>query len=201
MIEVLEELELDRVAEPLRRLDSIDDDPAHPSDEIRVKVADRRAQDPRQVGLPGVPVVRLQVAAGDATAGTVEGVEVVAQGPVEVPDAWEVQRTVGIERLKVPVEQLPGITGVILGVSPAGQIAEDAPTPLGREPLIGPSQTELRFARAGGPGEDRQGAREQTSTKMPVQFRDAESLSCRVHGVLDSRKNRPRGPIRPPGQP
>ena len=87
MVEVLEELELDRVGEPLGRLDPVDDDPRESPDEVLVEEADRVAEDPGQVGLPGVPVVGLEVAPGHAAAGAGERVEVVAERAVEVPDA------------------------------------------------------------------------------------------------------------------
>src|SRR5262249_8528941 len=77
VIEVLEELELDRLAEPLRRLDPVDDHPATAADEVRVEKSSRDSEDAGQVGLPGVPVVGVEVAAGDATAGAVEGVEII----------------------------------------------------------------------------------------------------------------------------
>ena len=78
VVEVLEELELDRLGEPLGRLDAVDHDPARAADEVLVEEADREPEDPGQVGLPGVPVVGLEVAAGHAAARAGERVEVVA---------------------------------------------------------------------------------------------------------------------------
>ena len=92
VVEVLEELELDRVGEPLGRLDPVDDDPARAPDEVLVEEGDRAAEDAGEVGLPGVPVVGLEVAAGHAAAGAGERVEVVAERPVEVPDGVQVER-------------------------------------------------------------------------------------------------------------
>src|SRR6478752_3784201 len=99
MVEVLEELELDRLRESLGRLDAIDHHPARPSDKPRVEIRGGRAEHAREVGLPRVPVVRFEVAARDATAGAGEGMEVVAGVAGEVPDLVEVQRAVERGRL------------------------------------------------------------------------------------------------------
>ena len=49
MVDVLEELELDRVAEPLGRLQPVEDDAAAPAGEVLVEEPHGAAEDPRQV--------------------------------------------------------------------------------------------------------------------------------------------------------
>ena len=67
MVNVLEELELDRVAEPLGRLEAVEDDAPASADEVLVEEPDGAAEDPRQVRLPLVPLLGLDVAARDAS--------------------------------------------------------------------------------------------------------------------------------------
>jgi len=72
-----------------------------------------------------MPVVGIEVAAGDASAGACEGVEVVADGMGEVPEAVEVEVEGGVDGVgsQVPAEALPGVSRVILAVAPAREVA------------------------------------------------------------------------------
>ena len=80
MVDVLEELELDRFAEPIGRLQSVEDDPPAAAGEMLVEVADGASEDPCQVALPFVPLVGLEVAARDPTPASVDRVEIIADG-------------------------------------------------------------------------------------------------------------------------
>ena len=64
VVDVFEELELDRLAEPLGRLEAVEDDPAGTACEVLIEKPGRAAEDPRQVGLPFVPLVGLEVRLG-----------------------------------------------------------------------------------------------------------------------------------------
>ena len=59
MIDVFEQLDLDRVAGPVDRLDPVDDRAADAADEIAVEEGDRSSQSPRQFCLPVLPAVKL----------------------------------------------------------------------------------------------------------------------------------------------
>src|SRR3954471_5606820 len=162
VVEVLEELELDRFAEPFGGLDPVDHDPSRAADEMFIEKINRLTEDSRQICLPGMPVVGIEVAAGDATAGASGGVEVVADGRGEVPEAFEVEVEGGVDGVgsQVPAEVLPGVSRVILAVAPAREVADQAATALGRAPRVGPGQPQLRLARPGGPGHDGERARD-----------------------------------------
>ena len=64
MVDVLEELELDRFAEPLGRLEPVEDDAPGAPREVLIEEAGRAAEDSREVGLPFVPLVGLEVRRG-----------------------------------------------------------------------------------------------------------------------------------------
>ena len=201
VVEVLEELELDRLGEPLGRLDPVDDDPPRAADEVRVEERDRVAEDPGQVGLPGVPVVGLEVAAGDAPAGAGERVEVVAERRGRSPR--RPSRSTGPSdgySSQVPAELRRGVAGVVLGVAPAGEVADDPAAALGLEPVVGPAQPELGLARAGRPGQDGQGAREEPAAEELVEGFDPERLSWPAHDRW-LRETLERRPIVWPGRP
>ena len=78
MVDVLEELELDRFAEPIGRLQAVEDDPPAAAGEMLVEEADRTSEDPRQVALPFVPLLGLEIAARDPSAAAVDRVEIIA---------------------------------------------------------------------------------------------------------------------------
>ena len=86
MIDVLEQLELDRVAGPVDRLDAVDHRPPHAADEIAVEEGDRGREPPGQLGLPVVPGVEIQVAARYPPAPLLEDVQVIAAGPVGIEE-------------------------------------------------------------------------------------------------------------------
>ncbi len=85
MIDVLEELELDGFAESIGRLDPVEDDATGASREMLVEKAGGAAEDPGQVGLPFVPLVRLEVPSGHAAARAIDGMEVIADRLGEIP--------------------------------------------------------------------------------------------------------------------
>ena len=181
LVEVLEELELDRLREPLGRFDAVDDDSTRTPDEPGIEEFDRLPEDPRQVGFPGVPVVRLQVAPGHAPPRSGERVEVVADGPVEVPDAFEVDAPLGGVFLQLPAEERPGVAGVILGVAPAREVADHAATALGEQAPVGPLEAELRLACTGRAGQDGQGAGDEAAAERGVEGVDPEGLPRSAH--------------------
>ena len=139
VVDVLEELELDRVAESLGRLQSVEDDPTAPAGEMLIEEAGGAAEDPRQVALPFVPLLGLEIAARDPSAAAVDRVEVIAERRVK-SQAWS-KSGVGRQRVvvQVPVEQPRGILGVILRIAATGQVADDARAALRRPARTGPS--------------------------------------------------------------
>ena len=78
VIDVFEQLELDRFAGPLGRLDAVDHHAPRAADEVAVEEIDRQFQLGRQLGLPVVPGVEAQIALRDAAAVLVEDVQVIA---------------------------------------------------------------------------------------------------------------------------
>ena len=63
VVDVLEQLDLHRIAGPIDRLDAIDHRPSHAADEVAVEEGDRGVQPPGQLRLPIVPGVEIHVAA------------------------------------------------------------------------------------------------------------------------------------------
>ena len=117
MVDVLEELELDRVAEPIGRLESVEDDAAATPGEVLVEEADGASEGPGQVRFPFVPLVGLDVAARDPTPAAIDGVEVVADRPAEVPGVVEVWGHRQRVLVQVPIEQPRRVLGVILRIA------------------------------------------------------------------------------------
>ena len=81
VVDVLEELELDRVAEPLGRLEAVEDHAPDSPGEVLVEEADRAPEDPRQLRLPFVPGFGIEVRPAHPPAGPVDRVEVSAERP------------------------------------------------------------------------------------------------------------------------
>ena len=117
LVEVLEELELDRLGKALGRLDPVDDDPLHPPDELGVEVARRRAEDAGQVRLPGVPLVGFEVAPCYPAARLRERVIVGGEFVGKVPDPLRIERGVGRVLGDLPAELIAGVGLVVLGVA------------------------------------------------------------------------------------
>ena len=99
VIDVFEQLELDRFARPVGRLDAIDDHPADSADEIGVEKRDRRFQLGGQLRLPIVPSVELHVLPSHPAAGPIENVQVIAGRIIVVKDAIQRGPARGIDRL------------------------------------------------------------------------------------------------------
>jgi len=78
VIDVLEQLDLDRVAGAIDRLDAVDHDAAHAAHETAVEERDRAAEPPSQLGLPVVPGLEVHVGPGHAPAALVEHVQIIA---------------------------------------------------------------------------------------------------------------------------
>ena len=73
---------------------------------------------------------------------------------------------------------------MILGIAAAGQVAEDPALPLAGQPRLRPPQAELRLADARRPGQDRQRAREQSTSQRTVQFFHSKRMSSNGHSSL-----------------
>ena len=138
MVNVLEELELDRLAEAIGRLQSVEDDPAASPREMLVEVADGTSEDPCQVALPFVPLIGLEVAARDPPAAAVDRMEIIADGSREIPGVVEVRRCRQRKLVEVPVEETRCVFGVILRIAASGQVAEDPSPPFADQARAGP---------------------------------------------------------------
>lgn len=125
-----------------------------------------------------MPLVGVEIPAGDPAAGAVEGVQIVAGD--HVPEAVEVQRCVA-GRLDPPAELVAGVLGVVLGVAAAGQVAEDAPAALGGQAGVGPSEAELRLADARCAGQDGERPGAEAAAEQVVQGLQAEHLAGLGH--------------------
>src|SRR5262245_43402328 len=68
VIKILKELELDRLTEPFGGFDAVDDDAAGASNKVFVEESHGLAEDPRQLRLPLVPEVGIEVATVHAAA-------------------------------------------------------------------------------------------------------------------------------------
>ena len=184
VVDVLEEVELDRVAEPLGRLQAVEDDAAATAGEVLIEETHGAAEDPRQVRFPLVPLLVLDVPARDSTPAAIDRVEVVADRPVEVPGMAEVGGHRERVLVQVPVEKPRRVLGVILRVAATGQVAEDPSLPLAGQSRLRPAQADLRLADARRPGHDRQCARKQSTSQCTIQFLQSKRMSSNGHSSL-----------------
>ena len=131
--------------------------------EVLVEKPGGASEDSREVGLPVVPLVGLEVGPGHAAARAIEGVKVIADRASEIPRAFKIG--VGSQGvfLQIPAEQTGAIRGVILRITAAGQVAKDAASSFGAQAGVGPVQPELGLAHPGRPGHHGQRAWDQTS--------------------------------------
>ena len=102
VVDVLEQLDLHRVAGPIDRLDAVDDHPADAADEVAIEKSDGGGEPACQFGLPVVPCLEIQVAPGDAAATGVEHVEIVARPAAFAEEARQVDPPVGGGRSSQP---------------------------------------------------------------------------------------------------
>ena len=88
MVDVLEQLELDRLAWPLDRLHAVDDRPTDAANEMAVEEVDRGRQMLCQFGFPVEPVVETEIALRDPLTGVLKQVDVVPQLAVGGPNLF-----------------------------------------------------------------------------------------------------------------
>ena len=151
MVDVLEEVELDRVAEPLGRLQSVEDDAAATASEVLIEETHRAAEDPRQVRFPLMPLLVLDVPARDSTPATIDRVEVVADRPVKVPGTAEFGGHRQRVFIQVPVKKPRRVLGVILRIAATGQVAKDPSLPLAGQSRIAPTAGRVASCRCPSP--------------------------------------------------
>src|SRR4029453_7828394 len=80
VIDVFEQVELDRFARPVRRLNAVDHYPPHAADEIAIEKGNCRPQPGVQLSLPIPPIVPVEIAARHPAAVVVENVQIIAAG-------------------------------------------------------------------------------------------------------------------------
>ena len=189
VIDVFEQVELNRFAGPIGRLDAVDHDPPHAADEIAVEKGDRGPQPGVQLGLPVAPVVPVQIAPRHAPAVVVEDVQVVeVVGRLRVPSSqrhteWlrqkivQIHRPLGIHRRQPPIEHSPGIFGVALRIAAAAAIEDDAAVAFLLLAGMGKLQTELRLADARRADDDRERAGNQPAAEQLIEAGNAGRLA------------------------
>ena len=184
MVDVLEELELDRFAEPLGRLESVEDDAAAAAGEMLVEETDGAAEDPRQVALPFVPLLVLEVPARDATPAAIDRVEVIADRPGEIPGVVEVGRASSADTHSGPSRKAATRTRRDSGNRRDWSGRRGSLASLRRPAPLRPAQAELRLADARRPGHDRQRARKQSTSQGTVQVLQSKRMSSNGHSSL-----------------
>lgn len=156
VIDVLEQVELNRFAGAISRLDAVDHNATTAVDEVAVEEGDGGAEARVELGLPVLPVVPIEVAASNAAAVVGEDVEVVGQSSIKKP--LHIDLLLNIHRRNLPVEHAFGVFGVALRIATAGTIEDDASMLF--LPLSGIRElnAKLRFTDAGGTDDDGQRA-------------------------------------------
>ena len=173
MVDVVEQLELDRVARPLDRLDAIDHRAAHAADEIVVEKGDRGVQPPGQLRLPLPPGVEIEIGPRHPAAVLIENVQIVAAGQGRGVEVVQIEMPLGIDRPQLPTEHPPGVVGVVLRVAARAKVENDAAAALLGQAGVGELQAELRLADAGRSDHGRQRARQQPAAEQIVKSVDA----------------------------
>src|ERR1700722_19642048 len=117
VVDVLEKLELDRLAEPFDRLQSVKYDATRPSRELLIEKPGGTPKNAREFGLPFVPLLGLQVRLCHAASLTGHGSEIIPDRPRKVPSSLKINSRRQRIFAQVPREQTRGIIGVILGIT------------------------------------------------------------------------------------
>ncbi len=165
MIDILEQLDLHRIARPIDRLDAVDHRPAHAADEVAVEEGDRRVQPPGQFGLPIVPGVEIHVLPRDPAAASVEDVQAFVAGLVGGEELGQLDVHLRVAGGQFPAEHPPGIIGMVLRIAAGRHVENDARLALLLQPGPGELQAELGLADAGGTDDDGQRARQQAAAE------------------------------------
>ena len=172
MINILEEVDLHRIAGPIDRLDAIDHRPSHAADEVAVEEGDRGVQPAGQFGLPIVPGVEIHVLPRDAAAARTEDVQALVAAAIG-EEVGQIDVGLRVAGGQFPAEHPPRVVGVILRIAPGRHVENNARLALLLEPGAGELQAELGLADARGTDDDGQRARQQAAAQQLVQAVDA----------------------------
>src|SRR5262245_50156287 len=96
VIDVFEQIELNRLAGPIGWLNAVDDHATHAADEVAVEECDRGSQTRVQLGLPVTPIIPIEIPSRDAAAVVVEDVQIIGYGGVK--KAINIHLPLGVQR-------------------------------------------------------------------------------------------------------
>ena len=183
VVDVLEHLDLDRIARPVHRLDAVDHRAPGPADEVAVEKRDRRAELSGDLGLPIAPGVGVEALPRHPLARVVEYVQVVAVDAPGLIETVERRMIAGIDVAKRPIEHPPGVGGVVLGVAAGTHVEEDARAALLPPSGVGELEPELGLADAGRSDDDGKRAGQEPPADEFVEPFDAGGQSCVLHDL------------------
>ena len=131
-----------------------------------------------------MPLLGLEIPSSHPSPSPGDRMEIIPDRSREVPGIREVGRCRQGILVQIPVEESRCVLGVILGIAPGGQVAEDAPTPFSDQSTLGPAKAELSLADAGRPRQDGQRPRQESSAQRLIQFFQSKPMASNGHSSL-----------------
>ena len=169
VIDVLEQVVLDRLARPVARLNPVHHHPAGAPDEVPVKERDGRSEPRVQLALPLLPLFPFQVPPRDPLAAIIEDMQVVAVLEIRREEPLERRFGLDVDRRHPPPEHPPRVVRVALRIPAGRHVEHHAAAPFVFAARLRELNSQLRLANAGRAHDHGQRAGEQSAAQQRVQ--------------------------------